>query len=138
MGVYYPFIPPPRLQSLPYIAKLLHGHYAIYAPPQAPLLDAIYHTILVMAISCKGQRAMRTCQAEEMPCGANRLSLYLSIYLSIYLSQYHKSIVQITRIYIHVYMYMYMYICIYIYMLLETILESLAAEDDRPASALCS
>ena len=46
--------PHPACKAYP-IAILLHGHCAIYAPPQAPLLDAIYHTILVMAISCKGQ-----------------------------------------------------------------------------------
>jgi len=53
--------PHPACKAYP-IAILLHGHCAIYAPPQAPLLDTIYHTILVMAISCKGQSASQEWQ----------------------------------------------------------------------------
>ena len=36
------------------IALLLHGYCAIYDSPPTPLVYAIQHTILVMAISCKG------------------------------------------------------------------------------------
>jgi len=38
------------------IAVLLHDYCAIYDTPPTPLVYAIHHTILVMAISCKGQR----------------------------------------------------------------------------------
>jgi len=37
------------------IAILLHAHCAIYAHPPTPDCYAIHHTILVMAMSCKGQ-----------------------------------------------------------------------------------
>jgi len=46
--------PPPTCNTYP-IAILLHGHCAIYAPPPTPPVYATHHTILVMAISCKGQ-----------------------------------------------------------------------------------
>jgi len=36
------------------IEILLHDHCAIHAPPPTPPLNAIHHTILAMAISCKG------------------------------------------------------------------------------------
>jgi len=37
------------------IAILLHAHCTIYVPPPTLPLYAIHHTILMMAISCKGQ-----------------------------------------------------------------------------------
>jgi len=47
--------PPPICIALT-IAILLHVHCAHYdTPPPIPLLYAIHHTILVMAISCKGR-----------------------------------------------------------------------------------
>jgi len=49
-------LPPPHPTCKAYPAAiLLHDHCAIYAPPPTPPLYAIHHTILVMAISCKGQ-----------------------------------------------------------------------------------
>ena len=39
---------------------LLHDYCAIYDPLPTPLLHAIDHTILVMAISCNGQRPHRS------------------------------------------------------------------------------
>ena len=45
-------LPPPAAHP---IGILMHDHRATYAPPPTPPLYAIYHTILVMAISCKGQ-----------------------------------------------------------------------------------
>jgi len=45
---------PPTCKAYP-IAILLHAHCAIYAPPPTPLVYAIHNTLLVMAISCKGQ-----------------------------------------------------------------------------------
>jgi len=54
--VNHPFNALPHLQSLPYCNTLLHDHCAIYARPPTLPFDAIHHTILVMAISCKGQR----------------------------------------------------------------------------------
>jgi len=50
------FIILPSCKAYP-IAILLHDHCAIYAVPSTPLLYAIHHTILVMAILCKGQDA---------------------------------------------------------------------------------
>jgi len=45
--------PPPMLQRLP-IAIPLHDHCTMHAFPPTSLLYAIHHTMLVMAISCKG------------------------------------------------------------------------------------
>jgi len=42
------------------IAILGHGCFAIEYPPPTLFLNAIRHTILVMAISCKGQVCPRT------------------------------------------------------------------------------
>ena len=49
-------LPPSTCKAYP-IAILLHDHCAIYALPPTSLSYAIHHTILVMAISCKGQLA---------------------------------------------------------------------------------
>ena len=38
------------------IAILLHDVCAVYDPPPTPLCYAIHHTILILAISCKGQQ----------------------------------------------------------------------------------
>jgi len=61
--------PPPTCKAYP-IALLLRDHCAIYAPLPTPPLYAIHHTILVMAISCKGQ--------SESGCG--RQNAYVCIY----------------------------------------------------------
>jgi len=53
VGVHHPCIAPPTCRAYP-IAILLHDYCAIYDPPPTPLLYAIHHTILVMAMSCKG------------------------------------------------------------------------------------
>ena len=45
--------PPPTCKAYP-IALVLCDHCAIYARQTTPPLNAIHHTILVMAISCKG------------------------------------------------------------------------------------
>ena len=47
-------LPPPTCNAFPIII-LSHDHRAMYALPPSLPLYAIYHTILVMAISCKGQ-----------------------------------------------------------------------------------
>jgi len=52
--VNHPFIPPPTCIART-IAILLHVHCAIYDALPTPLVYAIHHTILPMAISCKGQ-----------------------------------------------------------------------------------
>jgi len=44
----------PTCKAYP-IAILLHDHCAIHAPPPTPPLNTKHHTILAMAISCKGQ-----------------------------------------------------------------------------------
>jgi len=54
VGVSSLYLPPPTCTAYP-IAILLHDYCAIYAPPSTLSLYAIHHTILGMAISCKGQ-----------------------------------------------------------------------------------
>ena len=54
--VHHHCIAPPTCKAYR-IAILLHNYCAIYAPPPPPPpVDAMHHTILVMAISCKGHR----------------------------------------------------------------------------------
>jgi len=55
------FCCPPQTANAYPIAILLHTHCAIYTPPPTLPLNAIHHTILVMAISCKGQGTARGC-----------------------------------------------------------------------------
>jgi len=47
--------PPPHTHKAYPIVILLHNYCATYAPPLTPSVYAIHHTILVIAISCKGQ-----------------------------------------------------------------------------------
>jgi len=47
-------LPPPSRNAYP-VAILLHDFCAIYAPQPTPPLRAIHHTLLVIAILCKGQ-----------------------------------------------------------------------------------
>ena len=68
------------------IAILLHAHCAIYAPQPTPLLYAIHHTILVMAISCKGQIASTDRRRLARP-------------------NYSYATRGLTRIYIHIHTY---------------------------------
>jgi len=49
------FIPPPTCNAHT-LAIVLQDYCAIYAPLPTPLLYATHHTILVIAISCRGQR----------------------------------------------------------------------------------
>jgi len=46
---------PPPTSIARTIAILLHVNSAIYDAPPNPLLYAIHHTVLAMAISCQGQ-----------------------------------------------------------------------------------
>jgi len=50
--------PPQTCNAYP-VAILLHAHCAMYAPPPTLPVYAIHHTILVMAISCKGQSLLQ-------------------------------------------------------------------------------
>ena len=70
VGVNHPFIAPPHLQSLPYSNSIARPSCNI-RPPTDPLLYAIHHTVLAMAISCKGQRAA-VCPFRHSPIGARR------------------------------------------------------------------
>ena len=47
-------LPPPTCIART-IAILLHVYSAVYDAPPNPVLYAIHHTVLAMAISCKGQ-----------------------------------------------------------------------------------
>jgi len=40
-------------------AVILHVYGATYDPPRSPLAYAMHHTILAMAISCKGEHSLR-------------------------------------------------------------------------------
>ena len=52
-------LPPPTCIAYT-IAILLQCYCAIYDPPPTPLVYAIHHAILVMAISCEGQAPAHT------------------------------------------------------------------------------
>jgi len=54
VGVYHPFIAPPSCNAC-LIAILLHDFCAVHAPQPTPPWYSIHHTLLVMAILCKGQ-----------------------------------------------------------------------------------
>jgi len=58
-------LPPPTCIART-IAMLLHVYCAIYDAPPTPLLYAIHHTILVMAISCKGQHLAHAAQRAQL------------------------------------------------------------------------
>ena len=73
VGVHHPFIAPPTCEAYP-IAILLHDHYAIYAPIPTPPVNAIHHTMLVMAMSCKGHFFSSPCTGSV----ASMLFLLLS------------------------------------------------------------
>jgi len=61
-------LPPPTYKAYP-IAILLHDDCAIYALLPTSLVYAIYHTLLVMAISCKAN-------AEPSPGGVG-VAIYI-------------------------------------------------------------
>jgi len=63
-------LPPHQLQSLPYCNTIARPLRNIRPPLPAPPLYAIHHTILAMAISCKGLRLTRG------PCLARLLIIY--------------------------------------------------------------
>jgi len=46
----------------------LHDHCAVYAPPPTPPLYALHQTVLVMAISCKGQVPRQRSSFGLTPC----------------------------------------------------------------------
>ena len=81
-----------------------HDNCAMYAPPLSLPLYAMYHTTLVMAISCKGQVAWR----RNRSTGAVSIYIYLSIDLSIFL-RINLSI------YLYLYLYDYLYTFIYVH-----------------------
>jgi len=59
---------PPRPAMPTLVAIALHDFCARYTPPPTLLLYAIYHTILVMAISCEGQIPVgRACESLVGP-----------------------------------------------------------------------
>ena len=63
---------PPTTYNAPSIATRMHDYCAIYDAPPTPLLYAIQHTILVIAISCKGQTG-REFILPSGGCGRRRL-----------------------------------------------------------------
>jgi len=76
MRVNHPFIAPPPACKVDPIAILLRGHCAIYTLPPTPLLYAKHHTMLVMAISCKGQIPVEPCRAQANLASARYCHYY--------------------------------------------------------------
>jgi len=68
--------PPPPACKVDPIAILLRGHCAIYTLPPTPLLYAKHHTMLVMAISCKGQIPVEPCRAQANLASARYCHYY--------------------------------------------------------------
>jgi len=68
---------PPAMPTLLHI--LLHDYCAIYDPLPTPLLHAIDHTILVMAISCKGQVPRSTIPLQVSRFYLNRAEATLQL-----------------------------------------------------------
>jgi len=60
------FLPPTCIAHT--VAILLHDYRAIYDPPSTSLLYAIHHTMLVIIISCKGQRGLLCVCAAHQQC----------------------------------------------------------------------
>jgi len=68
------FVLPPPTCIAHTIAILLHVYCAIYDAPPAPLVYATHHTILVIAISCKGQVTTPTVRiVEAVPAASTTL-----------------------------------------------------------------
>jgi len=66
------YCPSPTCKAYP-IAILLHDHCAMYAPPPTHPFYVIHDTILVIEISCKGQRApsfvdAARCERANLSC----------------------------------------------------------------------
>jgi len=70
VGVYHPLIDPPSCNAYP-IAILLHDFCAICSPQPTPPVYAIHHTLLVMAMLCKGQIPTSMCLTRR---GAERVA----------------------------------------------------------------
>jgi len=68
--------PPPICMALT-IAILLHDYSAVYDAPRTHLLYSIHHTVLAMAISCKGAQEHALCLREIL----NRTKLVLCVYV---------------------------------------------------------
>jgi len=60
-------LPPPTCIART-IAILLHVYCAIYDAPPTPLVYAMHHTILVIAILCKGQATAQLGRSDEIAC----------------------------------------------------------------------
>jgi len=103
------FYCPPHLQSLPFCITIARPLRKI-RPPTDPSFVYQRHTILVMAIPCKGQPSIHP-SIGLTSCHILSLSIYLMIYLSIYVFIYlpiHLSIYLSTYIttYIHLSIYL--------------------------------
>ena len=114
--------PLPTCKAYP-IAILLHDHWAIYALLPTPLLYAVKHTIVVMAISCKGQAlTLRGARLPEVKLAHDQYRgypVYTCIHIYIYMSMYICIYICI-YIYIYTFIYMYIYTYIHIYMYIYT------------------
>jgi len=74
VGVHHPLIAPPPTCNAYRVAILLHDYCAIYPPPPTPLVYAVHHRILVMAISCKGQVQEGVIAFGVAPCEGSSLT----------------------------------------------------------------
>ena len=120
----------PSVSALP---TRKHDYCATIAPyttpPPTPPVYAIHHSILVMAISCKGQRV--SLAEGRRNRGIRRvvldpslhthtyihLSFYLSVSLYLHLYSFTRSLSTHTHIYISLSIYLYLSISIYIVLL---------------------
>jgi len=135
-------IAPPH-PHCPHYCTTMHDYCAIYDPPPTPLLYAIHHTILVMAISCESQITHRsyssTTSALRPLAAAASAYMYIYIYtqIHIHIQTYihiniteeinyapivlvdHRRAAPLSRrcpsIYLSIYTYIYTYIHTYTY-----------------------
>jgi len=84
---YPPRSPPPKPTLLQYYCTP-NAQYT--TPSPTPCLYGIHHTILVMAISCKGQALRRSRRGNPAQEVIVCICIYLAIYLPICLSIYIK------------------------------------------------
>jgi len=112
VGVNHPFIVRPPTSKAYRIALLLHDYCAIYALPPTPLhVYAVYHAILVMAISCKTQSAL---QLTGRICIYECVYTFIFIFVCIDIDRYGYACICIYYIFVCVCVCvcLYMYLCI--------------------------
>ena len=103
-------LPPPTCIART-IAIPLHVYSAVYDAPPTHLLYAIHHTVLPMAISCKGQVRDGSGRVRDWR-GNKRTRLYLSIYIYISVCIHIYRVDPSICIHINICIYTLVYVCI--------------------------